>query len=966
MTSSIVETLRSCSDFGKSIEKWNFYTYRDPQYRWDVARNKLSNVLFEYCNFVANAPDIWTGSAGSPSLAWKNNDDMPTVFPFTFMFPSTKHMDEKRSDRKEPYYDDSLIHALIYHLQTTMQDLVEPEDYKTFYVTVLESSDYWSIVESGEHYHCVCLVLHMVWCVLPSRRQETDIRSAFVRSLHKHNVMKYFSVQPKGDWDSIIGKETVSSPFLFYGSSVSREIIPPKFRGVVDVLGAPEADGIEFIDEKEVYGDLFDYRRHEYCTKGFVPHDMFTSSGNSELWLPLYLSPGYHTSIIHLKSTERKDKVDEKKMPRNNNVEIIDAAMGNVAEVAQKLLDLIAPEVIGETYKWMDIGKCLYSIFKGSDVGRQKWIDFTAKYKDPARNHGCEMFYSGLGHQNYLTIRTLAYYAKTSDCEGYRKWHEEWIFAACDRIASILDHNQVAIVVYRTFWFNFIYAPKGKKSSGRGESYTWWHFNESSTWVEDEAALVELQKDIIDKLGGPLSEYVKLQYNKNLAIEDRGRRAFEDQRIKVFTEIKVKLNDLTYVNKIIRLARLRFVSHINIPLIMDSNPNLTAHKNCVMEVQEEEFKLKHEKFLKCRPKKAEDYLSMSTGVWYNEFYKDASPDVVTVKNYLEKLHSNKEIREFAIEWDASCYQAGNRDKNFIVRIGPTNTGKSGDNRLKRTAWGDYYKECSTKLFTGDSAQSGGANDEEARLMNSRVANAFEPGSTEIIRTEKVKAFTGRDPKYIRGLYTQGQGIEQTYKMSMYTNSELQVTEVDPAIVTRMIILRYETTWSPNAPQDEKEQVLRKHYPSDRDFDTKIDRMGPAYSWILAQAFETYKARKHLHVPEIIKKQTVDYWEHCDPYRIFIRRLILREVMPDGQPNATFSIHTNEMWEEFKKWFLSFGYPKNSLPNGQKMLEHMELRLGKTMQSRWWGYRLNKGHIRPQQQVGPPQPQQNNGLGLQPR
>jgi len=408
-------------------------------------------------------------------------------------------------------------------------------------------------------------------------------------------------------------------------------------------------------------------------------------------------------------------------------------------------------------------------------------------------------------------------------------------------------------------------------------------------------------------------------------------------------KIQAKMGTLLYVNRIIKLMKLRFITYVDLPSIFDTNGYLTNCKNCVIEVIDDDARLKDEPACRTRVIKPEDFLTMNTNVHVNENYTWESKDVKEVLNYMGRVFTDPEVCNFVIRLDSSLLQAGNRDKILTTRVGRGNNSKSGHQRLISLTFGDYAKDVGTSILTGrDDRRANEHTEEEASLRNARAAITCEPRSGERLNTAKAKMATGNDRKYVRGMNEKGMIIEQSYKIYIFANNQMRVTEVDMAIKKRLLVIFYESVWSENAPVDEKEQYKMRHFPSNLDFDKKLKKYPGAYLWILMQYFHDYKATKYLVIPEKVRKDTEKYWQENDTYNVFITQRMIR-VTDDK------SVASGDVWNEFSVWYNGCKYDKDLQPDQQRMIENMEYRLGNLVAGRWMGWQLNRAaHGAPQQ------------------
>lgn len=973
MTSQFIEQLRELNEYDN--KQWNYHTYY-PVQNWSIKDQEKRSLISSYCNLISSNPGIWDGTVAPPGLAQKVEDLVPVTFLFTLKFLCPSESDSKNvtlSSRATltTFYDDKFVSGLVRKCQELINDnlIFDADEY--LYCALLESPKPSFSIDQGEKHIVVMIKLQF-----PVSKNKVSnyngLRKKLIKSLINSNLLSLLPPGQKNNWDQIVSPDVFSTPFLMYGSSSSREVLPLRFRCVVGVLLGTDND----INSAKIDLNIaFNPTMHDYFTKGLIDADMF-SEGDEELWLPLYLSLGYGLRQIHLKEEKKEEIKQEEK--RVHQVKLENKEMGDMNKIADELLEMIACERAEHTNEWMDVGRALYNLYNGSDMGLQQWIKFTKKHKQfhriydtsagdsPARTASarvrakesvatCDDLYPSFSSNRKITIATLAHYARVDSPDAYRIWHKRWCKHTFEEIAGNMD-NEVAIAAYRYFWTKYLYAPC-KTGAGGKVTYCWWYWNNEKpekNWIWGDAALIALRKDMIDNFRDALrifgDEYNSSSRDPNLPSHTHlVHQTIKDSLAKLWK----KLGTLTYVDRIIKLMTLRFITYEDIPSLFDTNGLLTNCKNAVIEVIDDEARTKEEPAIRVRHIKPEDYLSMSTQIEYPWSVTWDHMYVKQVMRYMGQLFTNPECMNFAITLDASCLQAGNRDKILTTRVGGGNNSKTGHQSLIQQALGDYAKTVGTSILTGGDRRANEHTEEEASLRNARAAITCEPRAGERINTAKAKLATGNDRKYVRGMHEKGQIIDQTYKIYIFGNSAMRVTEVDQAIIRRLLVILYKSLWSENAPEDEAEQYKKRHFPANPDFDKKLKKWAPYYLWIMVKYFETYKSTKYLIIPDEVKRDTETYWRENDTYNVYINQRLTKT-------DETKSISFVEVWNDFTNWYNSCKYDKDLIPDSQRAMENMQQRLGQLISGRWVGWQLNRNAA-----PVPVQPQQPQAAKFQP-
>lgn len=114
-------------------------------------------------------------------------------------------------------------------------------------------------------------------------------------------------------------------------------------------------------------------------------------------------------------------------------------------------LNMINKERISIECFWIDIGKSLYSIFKGLREGLTLWKDFSGN----ALSSKCERVYPDLNYDNKLSIKTLAWYARIDSEKQYTKYCS--VNVPVSMAQSFKNLYWLDLVSTSTTYFDFYY-----------------------------------------------------------------------------------------------------------------------------------------------------------------------------------------------------------------------------------------------------------------------------------------------------------------------------------------------------------------------------------------------------------------------------------------------------------------------------------------------------------------------------
>ncbi len=97
------------------------------------------------------------------------------------------------------------------------------------------------------------------------------------------------------------------------------------------------------------------------------------------------------------------------------------------------------------------------------------------------------------------------------------------------------------------------------------------------------------------------------------------------------------------------------------------------------------------------------------------------PSMLDVKDHLDKVFPDHQLRLYFIEYCANLLIGGNNTKTFIVMSGEGDNGKSVNTELLRRVLGEYMIVLPTSLVTGKRTQSSAATPELSNSKGIRFA-----------------------------------------------------------------------------------------------------------------------------------------------------------------------------------------------------------------------------------------------------
>lgn len=211
----------------------------------------------------------------------------------------------------------------------------------------------------------------------------------------------------------------------------------------------------------------------------------------------------------------------------------------------------------------------------------------------------------------------------------------------------------------------------------------------------------------------------------------------------------------------------------------DARPDLIAVGNGTVELREAEAKL--------REHRREDRLTMITraewrpkadrSVW-DKFCRDVMPDP-DVRGYVQRLAGYSLLGD-------------NRERVFVILIGPSTTGKSTLVETIAHVLGDYGGAFDLSLFRGN-GDGGKPRPDLVAALPRRMIQTTEASDRWQLHGDAIKRVTGGDTLLGRGLYARTE-VERrpAFVPWLASNAAPQVIGVDQALWRRLIVVPFET------------------------------------------------------------------------------------------------------------------------------------------------------------------------------
>lgn len=889
---------------------YNFISTSGIKVNFGINTEKMPDFLADYCK-MAEDDENEDGEDGKRKHNLGICEELvkkaaPIVAVHFFKF------NIKQEDVEEDLIKREFILALVYSYQQVISETFNISvDTKELIAAVLETDVWFS-----KKVACFKVELRFPHCHFDKTYQKKQFKNNIIDRLRENHVLSFLDMQPIGDWDQIIED---NGDYLPLYRSVIDHSIPPSTLTLI--LGAMK-NSKDSDAEKEL-SDVFEPNDHSYIHGGEISPDFLDDYKDVNHWIPLFLSAFFWNKPVTLKDGDK-----EKKTHSPTYDEEYEDDEDSQLTLAGRFLDMIEPETIAQNNYWMDIGRVLHKISWGSEEGLEAFIDVSSKCKQDNRSKkACKLIWPKLKNSS-LTIKTLAWMAKTDNKVDYDEWHNRWITIAVEDAIVDMTDLDLANVIYRFFWLDFTCS----NMSGN----KWWYFTpETHRHVPMDGAF-KLRRDISEKLVNKLvsfrAEIAKKQVGLGGGNQSRKAKVEEkelENKITRISKLIAKFKTTSSRNKAIEMAKENFYVE-NFTKLINKDPNKTAWANCVIELDNGKVVI--------RNGKPEDFITKSGLVPYRSDFSYEHPVVKELLEYLGKVFVDEEMCDY-FKKDAASYLYGkNAEKHFRVWTGiKGNNSKSMMVKLMQFWWGELCVDVPLSVYTGKSKFKGsGPTPELAQMDSAHLGITAEPDEDGDLGAGAIKRSSGGDSQYGRSCGENGGSITMTHKSIFMCNGVPNIPGVDEPTKNRIAFLLFLSKWVKNPPKDIEEQYRKRLFKEDVNFEQRLPELAEAMFWLAVEYYPKY-FKEGLIAPKMVEEYAREHWEDNDPFQSFIAERMERVKIKNGDPiNISNSVTASDIYPQFKIFFRA-NNPQSTTPGSAQFKTQMVQRLGDQEGKRWPGW-----------------------------
>lgn len=841
MESELLKLLEPATD------DYNFVIFQGVKGRYNVPPKKLDAFWHLYCSLVQEGRELYIGE--------HIKDTFPVFLNFMFSF----------KEQLDIYYETDFIGLLIFHIQQLLLNILEISDGNVICCLLEPDED---VENNGQT--LVYFRLHFPYCRVDTQTFKI-IRERTISIIDQENILKYLNARPTNNVFITNNFNEISIPL--YRSCIDKDSQELKLTHIYPKLTMHNIDTPDEIRLETV----FNIENHLHFRQGLLSNELIQQ--DKEFLLPLFLSVNFNSiiSVLKIETTTR--------VVNNDTIE----------EITKTLLSLVSKLRIKDEYEWINIGIALYNTFKASDAGLRLWYEFSSDYYTFEK---CQAAYSTFETLNYLTYKTIGFYARIDNPKMYNEWHRSWVLEAL-RQAITLTHVDIANYIYRLLWLDFCNSNKN------------WYYYNVNKWSYDDNG---------NHLNNVINDVVIKDIQVFLDSLNEGNQTYDKDLIIGLEKLLKRLKNNTFKSSVKKELASKFYDN-NFSNYENKLTFLTCIKNGVIHVYKDKAYF--------RDGKPEDYLTKCSDIIFRKTLTMNSILVKQCYDWLEKVFPIPSLLDYFLKISASALRGKNSEKKFYVLTGSGDNSKSMIKKLFELTFGTYLVNLPTSLIFRKRAVSSAPSPELVQCKGAKIAFLQEPDRDENFQTGIIKELTGGDMFYARTLHDTGSNIEPTFILFLMCNQIPSIDHYEKAFSNRLRIVPFLSTWVKDPPADEKEQRKLRLFKADNSFVEKIPLLAPAFLWILLNYFDKY-CNEGLKEPVEVTEYTRKYWEENNMYRQFYNECIIRD---DG---SFLSITSS--YNSFKRW-MQDSYPKVIIPNKMLFREQMCYILGNSNVNGWDNYIL---------------------------
>lgn len=523
-----------------------------------------------------------------------------------------------------------------------------------------------------------------------------------------------------------------------------------------------------------------------------------------------------------------------------------------------------------------------------------------------------------------VSWKTMEMYLRRSDYHVASKWHQRWMKET--DIDDEKDHYSVAQLFYKLSFSKLVFSP----------SQNQWYIHDGVKWTVDYKECY-ISDELPTEFRHSLCNLVE-QLDHDAEIVEP---VAADKYRKMATALDNVIGNLLSINYIMNIVKASKSVFMNsrFSKLLDADPDVLNTPTCIIQFVQGQKPI-------IRKTTAEDYVSKVTSVRYNRSLNEGSQSVMMANDLIDKLFPDPDTKHEVMK--ILCYLAygGNRYKKFFVMTGPKDTGKSTFKKFLSDIFSSdedtgYARDVPISVLSREPKQ-GAPAPELVQCDKARIAVFTEPDDTVSFNNGTLKAITGGDSFFARGLYQSGGVIKSEFKLILQCNKIPPLMHFDRPTLERFVIIPFETLFTTRAPTDPEEQRARREYPLNPDFYKQNDLICEGLFWLMLNYTE------HLDREGITLENSSEMLQRYNSY-VRLNNKFADFVDHNIRQTDSGSITEKIVFRAYRSWYKT-EWRRNNTESDEKLRQEFNILLGESEEMNlngvhdrvWRGYTIDLG------------------------
>ena len=409
----------------------------------------------------------------------------------------------------------------------------------------------------------------------------------------------------------------------------------------------------------------------------------------------------------------------------------------------------------------------------------------------------------------------------------------------------------------------------------------WFYCNIRNIWTKSKTAFIYkgLLKSVFHKLFLKVVQYYS---NLNFNTQDTGLKEIYANKSATALKISINLQNASFLESVVKIALIDFNKSKFFETKIDSNGNLFAFRNKVLDCRT----------LEIRDAKPNDYIMINTGYDFPEYVDEDLKTIV--EDYYKTIYPDEEVREYMWNNDALSLNGERLFQTFNIHTGSGSNSKSTKFTMLKSVLGNYFCEINADTFTKQ-PKSANATSELHKTKGSRLVFFNEPendGDNKLqVALMKKLADGYKGTLKVRGLYCEAIEFPIFFRVEGCCNNKPSLSSVDGGIGRRVRVVHYPVKFIDNPDPNNKHQAL-----------LNLEMGNILTSTAVRNTFVKLLVNRFIDIASKIKKETTpkqiedDSKDYITDSNVVLGFIVDRYVITNNDKDR---ISSNDLFTDFK-------------------------------------------------------------------